>query len=122
MTEQQVNLHQFFSEKAKHLQHEIDLEMDRIGGVGHLLSREDLIHWYYYSCDHVEMYKTICQLLGNNTGHADIEQIRRELRETMQDDLREIVKLRRKIEEEKKVLEQMMEETEYYRQALEVLG
>ena len=31
MTEQQAKLHQFFSDKAKHLQNEIDLEIAKIG-------------------------------------------------------------------------------------------
>lgn len=43
MTGQQKSLHQFFSDKAKHLQNEIDLEIEKIGGEGMLISREDLL-------------------------------------------------------------------------------
>ena len=31
MTKQQADLHRFFSDKAKHLQNEIDLEIAKIG-------------------------------------------------------------------------------------------
>ena len=32
MDNRQAELHRFFSEKAKHLQHEIDWEIEKIGG------------------------------------------------------------------------------------------
>ena len=60
MTIQQEKLHRFFTEKAKHLQNEIDLEIANIGGEDMLISREDLIHWVYHSRREIEMYHTIC--------------------------------------------------------------
>ena len=42
----QEELHQFFAEKAKHLQNEIDFEVEKIGGEKMLVSREDLMAHY----------------------------------------------------------------------------
>ena len=122
MTEQQAKLHQFFSDKAKHLQNEIDLEIAKIGGERMLISREDLIHWVYYARGQVETYRTICRMLESKADGAETGKILRELRETMTSDRREITKIERKQEEERKALEQLREEAEYYRQALDVLG
>lgn len=121
MNEQQERLHRFFSEKAKHLQNEIDLEVEKVGGEGMLLSREDLIHWVYYARGQVETYKTICRMLENKSREADSGRILQELRETMESDRQEILRIRRKQEEERKALEQLREEADCYRLALEVL-
>ena len=121
MNEQQERLHRFFSEKAKHLQNEIDLEVEKVGGEGMLLSREDLIHWVYYARGQVETYKTICRMLENKAREADSGRILQELRETMESDRQEILRIRRKQEEERKALEQLREEADCYRLALEVL-
>ena len=122
MTKQQADLHRFFSEKAKHLQNEIDWEIAQIGGEHMLISREDLIHWVYYARDQVETYHTICRMLVDKTENANTEKILQELRETADSDRNEIAKIERKQEEERKALEQLREEAEYYRLALEVLG
>lgn len=121
MTEQQAVLYLFFSDKAKHLQNEIDYEIAKIGGEGMLISREDLIHWVYYARGQVETYRTICRMLENHAAGADTGKILRELRETVSSDRREIEKIERKQAEEKKALEQLRAEAEYYRKALEVL-
>lgn len=122
MTEQQKKLHQFFSDKAKHLENEIAFEIDRNGGEHMLISREDLIHWVYYARGQVETYRTICRMLEDQDEGAETGKILRELRETMASDREEITKIERKQEEERKALEQLREEAEYYRQALDVLG
>ena len=121
MTEQQAKLHQFFSDKAKHLQNEIDFEIEKIGGERMLISREDLIHWVYYARDQVETYRTICRMLEDKAENTNTDRILQELRETVTSDRQEIEKIERKQEEEKKALEQLREEADYYRQALEVL-
>ena len=121
MTEQQAVLYRFFSEKAKHLQNEIDYEITKVGGEGMLISREDLIHWVYYARGQVKTYQTICRMLENKSAGAETGKILRELRETMASDQREIMKIERKQEEERKALRQLKEEAEYYRMALDVL-
>lgn len=122
MTEQQAKLYQFFSDKAKHLQNEIDLEIAKIGGEKMLISREDLIHWVYYARGQVETYHTICRMLEEKADGADTTRILQELRETMEKDQTDIAKLQRKQQEERKALEQLREEADYYQQALKVLG
>lgn len=122
MNEQQIALHKFFSEKAKHLQNEIDLEIEKVGGEGMLISREDLIHWVYYARNQVATYHTICQMLDDKSSGADTNKILQDLRETMETDKASIERLRKKQLEEKKALEQLREEAEYYQLALEVLG
>ena len=122
MNEQQAALHRFFSDKAKHLQKEIDLEIENIGGEGMLISREDLIHWVYESRAQIETYHTICRMLEDKAEHTDTQRILQELRDTMESDNSAIQKLKIKQEEEKKALDQLKTEAEYYRQALEVLG
>ena len=121
MTKQQEALYRFFSEKAEHLQNEIEWEIAKIGGEHMLISREDLIHWVYYARGQVETYHTICRMLEEKAENADTERILRELRETAASDRNEIEKIERKQEEEKKALEQLREEVRVYRQALEVL-
>lgn len=122
MTEQMKRLCDYFRDKATHLQKEIDMEIEKIGGEIMLLSREDLIHWVYYARDQVETYRTICQMLEDKADGVDTEGILRELRETMEEDKTAIDSLLRKQEEEKKALAQLREEAEYYRSALDVLG
>ncbi len=122
MTDQRQRLCDYFRDKATHLQKEIDMEIEKIGGEIMLLSREDLIHWVYYARDQVETYRTICQMLEDKADGVDTEGILRELRETMEEDKTTIDTLLRKQEEEKKALTQLREEAEYYRLALDVLG
>ncbi len=114
-------LHRYFSDKAKHLQNEIDWEIEKIGGENMLISREDLIHWVYYARNQIETYHTICRMLEDKEKNADTEKILRELRETAASDRNEIAAIERKQEEEKKALAQLREEAEYYRLALDVL-
>ena len=121
MTIQQEKLHRFFTEKAKHLQNEIDLEIANIGGEDMLISREDLIHWVYHSRREIEMYHTICRMLEDKAEDADADIIRQKLRDTMLTDEVDIEKIRKKQEEERKALQQLREEAENYRLALEVL-
>ena len=121
MTEQQAKLHEFFSEKAKHLQNEIDWEIAKIGGEKMLISREDLIHWVYYARGQVETYHTICRMLENKADGVDTDRILQELRETAASDRKEIAKIEKKQEEERKALAQLREESDYYKLALKVL-
>ena len=122
MTENlQKELRLFFAEKAKHLQNEIDLEIEKIGGEKMLISREDLIHWVYYARGQVETYHTICRMLENKAGGAETEKILQELRETAASDREEIEKIERKREEEQEALARLREEADCYRKALEVL-
>jgi hypothetical protein len=122
MNEQQMALHKFFSEKAKHLQNEIDLEIEKVGGEGMLISREDLIHWVYHARNQLDTYHTICRMLEDKSDDTNTDMILKELWETMETDKTSIERLRKKQLEEKKALEQLREEAEYYRLALEVLG
>lgn len=122
MTDQMQRLCDYFRDKATHLQKEIDMEIEKIGGEIMLLSREDLIHWVYYARDQVETYRTICRMLEDKADGVDTEGILQELREIMEEDKTTIDTLLRKQEEEKKALTQLREEAEYYRLALDVLG
>ena len=122
MDEQLKKLYGYFRDKAMHLQKEIDMEIENIGGENMLISREDLIHWVYYARDQVETYRTICRMLEDKADGVDTEGILRELRETMEEDKSAIESLLRKQEEEKKALTQLREEAEYYRSTLDVLG
>ena len=122
MDEQLKKLYGYFRDKAMHLQKEIDMEIENIGGENMLISREDLIHWVYYARDQVETYRTICRMLEDKADGVDTEGILRELRETMEEDKTAIDTLLRKQEEEKKALTQLREEAEYYRSALDFLG
>ena len=122
MNEQQMALHKFFSEKAKHLQNEIDLEIEKVGGEGMLISREDLIHWVYHARNQLDTYHTICRMLEDKSDDTNTDMILKELRETMETDKTSIERLRKKQKKKKKALEQLREEAEYYRLALEVLG
>ena len=122
MNEQQAKLHEFFSEKSKHLQSEIELEIAKIGGEDMLISREDLIHWVYHAREQVETYHTICRMLEDRSEDADAGRILQELRKTVESDSTEIGMIRQKQEEEQKALQQLREEVAYYNQALEMLG
>ncbi len=122
MNEKKARLHRFFSEKAKHLQNEIDLEIEKIGGEDMLASREDLIHWVYFARKDIEAYHTICRMLNDRTEGTDTARILRELRETMESDRTAIDRLQRKHEEEEKALKQLRKEAGYYRQTLDILG
>ena len=122
MTKQQESLYRFFTEKAKHLQNEIDMEIAKIGGEHMLISREDLIHWVYHSRGQIETYHTICEMLENKAEGVDTKKILEDLQETTAQDRSEIDRLRRKQEEEQKALKELKEEAEYYMLALEVLG
>ncbi len=122
MNQQQEALYQFFSEKARHLQNEIDLEIEKIGGEDMLISREDLIHWVYHARGQVKTYHTICKMLEDRAEDADMDKILQELRDTAASDRDEIMEIEKKQEEERKALENLKREAEYYRQALEVLG
>ena len=117
----QADLHKFFSEKAKHLQNEIDLEIEKIGGERMLISREDLIHWVYFAREQVKTYHTICRMLEAKTEGVDTSRILRELRETMEQDRTNIAEIQKKQEEECMALEQLREEANYYQQTLAVL-
>ena len=122
MNQQQEALYQFFSEKARHLQNEIDLEIEKIGGEDMLISREDLIHWVYHARGQVKTYHTICKMLEDRAEGADMDKILQELRDTAASDRDEIMEIEKKQEEERKALENLKREAEYYRQAMEVLG
>ena len=122
MNQQQEALYQFFSEKARHLQNEIDLEIEKIGGEDMLISREDLIHWVYHARGQVKTYHTICKMLEDRAEGADMDKILQELRDTAASDRDEIMEIEKKQEEERKALENLKREAEYYRRALEVLG
>lgn len=122
MTEKQAALHLFFSDKAKHLQNEIDMEIEKIGGEGMLISREDLIHWVYHAREQAETYRTICRMLEEQADCPEADKILRELQETVTADQADIARISRKQEEEQKALNQLRKEVAYYQQALEVLG
>lgn len=122
MDRKQTELHGFFTEKAKHLQNEIDLEIQKIGGEDMLISREDLIHWVYHAREQVKTYQTICRMLEDQSECADTDKILQELRDTVESDRTDIAKIRKKQEEERQALEQLRKEAEYYQQALEVLS
>jgi len=122
MIERNAELHRYFSEKAKGLQKEIELEIRKIGGEKMLISREDLIHWVWYAREQVEMYHMVCKLLENRDGGADFGDILQELRETMEADRKNIAMIQQKHEKERKEIEQMQEEADYYQQALAALG
>ena len=122
MTTKQAALQRFFIEKGENLQNEIDMEIDRIGGEGVLISLEDLLHWVYYARNQSENYYTICRMLEDKAEGADTGEILAQRKKTMETDREDIEVLKQKQEEEKRALEQLREEAEYYRQALEVLG
>ena len=121
MTKQQENICRFFVEKAKHLQNEIDQEIEKVGGENMLISRIDLLHWVYYAREQVETYHTVCRMLEDRAEGIDTDRILKELRETAEMDQAAVEEALRKQEEERKALEQLKEEAEYYRLALEVL-
>ncbi len=121
MTEKREALCKFFADKARHLQNEIDMEIEKIGGEGMLISREDLIHWVYHAREQEKTYRIICSMLEDRAESTDNERILMELRETIEADRTDIDRIRRKQEEEQKALARLHEEADYYQQALEVL-
>ena len=121
MNEQQKALYTFFSEKAKHLQREIDLETERAGGRKMLLNRIDLIHWIDYAESQVETYRTVCRMLEDQAEGADTHKILQDLRETFTADRQEIETVEQKLKEEQKALDRLRKEAEYYQLALETL-
>ena len=66
MTKQQESLYRFFTEKAKHLQNEIDMEIAKIGGEHMLISREDLTAWIEES----EVPEETCYVEGEEVGES----------------------------------------------------
>ena len=120
----QLNLVRFFAEKAERLQKTIDLEIEKIGGEDMLISREDLMVWVYFSRKQIEMYRTICRMLEEQaimSGEV-AKNVQQELLQTYESDRVKIDKIHKQRAEEKQALEQLREEAEYYRQALEILG
>jgi len=121
MIEKNAELQRYFSEKAKGLQEEIELEIRKIGGEQMLISREDLIHWVWHAREQVEMYHMICKLLENRDEGAEFGEILQELRETMETDRKNIAMIQQKHEKERKAMEQLQEEADYYQQTLAAL-
>ena len=122
MTDKQADLHMFFSDKAKHIQNEIEIEIEKIGGEEMLISREDLMHWVYHAREQAETYRTICRMLEEQTEGSDADKILRKLQESVTTDQADIARISRKQEEEQKALNRLRKEVDYYQQALEVLG
>ena len=120
MNDQQAKLQKFFAEKAKHLQSEIDLEIEKLGGEDMLISREDLFHWVYHARNQIQTYNTICRMLEDSSGSADASRIVQDLREEIDSDYTDIMRIRRQQEDEQRALAILQEEAEYYRQALEL--
>ena len=118
----QADLHRFFTDKAKHLQKEIDTEIKAIGGEKMLISRTDVLHWVYDAREQIKTYWTICRMLEDRAAGIDTEKILNGLQENITEERYEIERLQRKQEEEKKALRELRAEAEYYRLALEVLG
>ena len=118
----QADLHRFFTDKAKHLQKEIDTEIKAIGGEKMLISRTDVLHWVYDAREQIKTYWTICRMLEDRAAGIDTEKILNGLQENITEERYEIERLQRKQEEEKKALKELRAEAEYYRLALEVLG
>ena len=119
MDETRAELQKFFSDKAKHLQNEIDLEIEKIGGEGMLISREDLIHWVYESRRQIGVYQTVCRMLEDD---GTDESIRQELLETLAEDQREIHRLQERKAREEEALEYLQRETEIYGKTLGILA
>ena len=121
MMETHKELQQYFLEKAKGLQEEIELEIKKIGGEKMLISREDLIHWIWHAREQVEMYQMVCKLLDNKNDGVDLGDVLLELRETMDADRKNIEMLQQKYEKERKTMEVLEEEAEYYQKTLAAL-
>lgn len=121
MTKEQETLYTFFSDKAKHLQKEIDYEIDHIGGAENLITRMDVLHWVHHTRNQIETYHTVCRMLEDRADGADPGKILADLRENMESDNAEIDALHKKQEEERKALAQLREEAEQYRLVLEML-
>lgn len=119
MDETRAELQKFFSDKVKHLQNEIDLEIEKIGGEGMLISREDLIHWVYKSRRQIGVYQTVCRMLEDDGTDNDIRQ---ELLETLAEDQREIHRLQKRKAREEEALEYLQRETEIYGKTLGILA
>ena len=121
MNEKQTELYHFFEDKAKRLQHEIDLEIAKIGGETMLPYRVDLLYWVEKSRGQIENCHLICRLLEGEAEDIDTVTVLRKLRETMESDQNSIAELLRKREEIDQTLKQMHEEAEYYQKTLKVL-
>ena len=118
----EARVRDFFADKARHLQNEIDLEIEKIGGEDMLISREDLFHWVYHSREQVKNYRTICRMLEEGSQVVDMEKIMQDLQETMKKDQAAIDSLSRKKAEEDKAVERLQAEADLYRQALDILN
>ena len=118
MNEKQTELYYFFEDKAKRLQHEINLEIAKIGG--------EAVPWEeaFTRAAHVDIIITSTDgnLLEDRAEDVDTETVLRKLRETMESDQDSIAELQRKREDIDQTLKQLHEEAEYYQKALEVLG
>lgn len=122
MNEKQRELYHFFEDKAKRLQDEIDLEIAKIGGEKMLPYRVDLLYWVEKSRGQIENCHMICRILEGKAEDIDTETVIRKLQETMGSDQASAVELRKKQEEIEKTLKQLIDEAEYYRMTLEILG
>ena len=122
MNEKQRELYHFFEDKAKRLQDEIDLEIAKIGGEKMLPYRVDLLYWVEKSRGRIENCHMICRILEGKAEDIDTETVIRKLQETMGSDQASAVELRKKQEEIEKTLKQLIDEAEYYRMTLEILG
>ena len=122
MNEKQTELYYFFEDKAKRLQHEINLEIAKIGGEAMLPYRVDLLYWVEKSRGQIENCRLICRLLEDRAEDVDTETVLRKLRGTMESDQDSIAELQRKREDIDQTLKQLHEEAEYYQKALEVLS
>ena len=122
MNEKQRELYHFFEDKAKRLQDEIDLEIAKIGGEKMLPYRGDLLYWVEKSRGQIENCHMICRILEGKAEDIDTETVIRKLQETMGSDQASAVELRKKQEEIEKTLKQLIDEAEYYRMTLEILG
>ena len=122
MNEKQTELYYFFEDKSKRLQHEINLEIAKIGGETMLPYRVDLLDWVEKSRGQIENGRVIGRRREDRAEDVDTETVLRKLRETMESDQDSIAELQRKREDIDQTLKQLHEEAEYYQKALEVLG
>lgn len=117
-----ADLHRFFTDRAKHLQSEINGEIRRIGGERMLFQNEDLNRWVHTARDQLKTYWTVCRMLEEKAMGINTEAIRSQMQANIPEHRAELDSFRRKEEEERRALKDLREEGEYYRQALEVLG
>jgi len=121
MNEKQTALYNFFTDKAKRLEIDIDREIGKIGGEKMLPYRVDLLFWVEKSREQIENFHLICQMLEGKAEGIDTEDVLRKLQETMESEQLSIEELRKKREEIEKTLKQLDEEAGYYRLALETM-